>query len=139
MSEKIAQPAKLHILFVDCTQNGQYEDAPIGISDIDFLLTSQPFNAQEMMEFKECDCVLIRVDPGSRGNLEQLAAVLCSAVAEGVPLVSMSTFDASWIENLMAQLGVEKHFRQFPNYNEISNVIFQYTKPLYEKLEGVAQ
>jgi hypothetical protein len=66
-----------------------------------------------------------------------LEAVLAAATRSGLPVVSMSTHDATWIENLMAQLGVEIHFRRFPKYDDISLVISQFKKPVFEQLTNV--
>ena len=132
MTKKDTLPAKLNILFVDCAPSGDYEYAPTGTSKMEFHLRSTPISAQGMMEFKDFDCLLIRVDPGSQQHLEQMDVILHSAKTQGIPLISIATFGANWIENLMAQLGIEKHFSQFPSYEDVSLVLFQYEEPLRE-------
>ncbi len=136
MNDQSAQPRDLHILFVDCAQHNTCSDVLTGISYMEFAVAATPSIAQEMMKLRKFDCVLIRVDPGSRESLAQLDAVRPMAIDEAIPLNSMSTFNASWIENLMAQQGVKKHFRRFPNHGEILNTMIGATKPAGEQVEG---
>lgn len=133
MTQKDTLPPKLNILFVDCAPSGDYEYPPAGTSKIEFHVRPTPISVQGMMEFKDFHCLLIRVDPGSQQHLEQMDVILNSANTQGIPLTSIATFDANWIENLMAQLGIEKHFRQFPSYEDALLVLFQYEDPLLDQ------
>jgi hypothetical protein len=139
MNENAMMHAKLNILFVDCTQAEKSSDAPLSTADMEFHFRASPINVQAIMEFTGYDCVLMCVDPCSGENLEELDTVLFSCNEQGVPLFSLSSFDASWIENLMAQLGVEKHFRRVPSHEEMSLALSQSKAPRRERLDGIAQ
>ncbi len=138
MSENLAQHSKLHVLIVDCAQSDQHEDVPAATQNLEFYLAPTSSDVQEMMLFRAFDCVLVRINPGCRENLEQMATVRDLVVGHGVPLVSMSTFNASWIENLMAQLRVQKHFRQFPTHDELSNVLTKFADFTNGQIQGMA-
>lgn len=139
MSKSIVQPHQLDVLFVDCAQDDHCKDSLTDTANLAFFCAPSPSDLKEMMEFKMFDCVMIRVDPGSRESLGQLDVVRNLTIKKGTPMVSLSTLNASWIENLMAQQGVHKHFREFPTHDELSSVLNEFTKPVDGQLRGVAQ
>ena len=136
MSENYAYNSELHILFVDCAPDSQFEAPPNSTKGLKLFKVPMSSDIQEMMMADSFDCVMIRVNPGCRENLSQMKAVRNSALEHKIPLVSLSTFNAIWIENLMGQLGVQKHFRQIPTHEELSNVLIKFASPVNEQVKG---
>lgn len=139
MSKSFVPPQELQALFVECAQSDKYSSAPTRTQNLVFTLAPTPSDVEEMMAFRRFDCVLVRINPSCRENLEQMDAVRDLVLKHAVPLVSMSTFNVNWIENLMTHLGVYKHFRQFPTHDELSKVVIEYQESVNGQTEGVVQ
>lgn len=67
-------------------------------------------------------CVVACIDPSAKASFEQLQQVLQKARQGGVPVVTTSQFNPSWIENLMSQFGVTAHFKSFPSRAQLAAV-----------------
>ncbi|WP_146348499.1 hypothetical protein [Falsiphaeobacter marinintestinus] len=139
MSETTPNDTQLNILFSECAPHILSDAPPTDTPNLEIFVTLTPPDVQAAMEFRRFDIVMVRVDPGSRESLAQMVAVRDLAIEAGMPLVSLSTFNALWIENLFRQQGVNQHFRNFPTHSELSRTLIQFEELFHEKYKSSTQ
>lgn len=123
-----------HILFVSCVDSSIDLKERVTASGMKFdVVHTQSEFSQKLLK-QQFDCVIVLIDPSAEMSIDRLNFIRHAAVLRGVPLASMSTFNPQWIENLMRQLGIERHFREFPRQSEIVGFLLEHSS--YSQSKG---
>ena len=129
------EPQNLRLLFVNCIEGDVDWNEGIDLSGISLEVANSTKEFAAKLLAKEIDCAIALIDPGDSDCLKMLDYVMVVANEQKVPLAGMSRFNPLWIENLMTQLGFEKHFRKFPERADIANFISESEQdPSLEKM-----
>lgn len=129
----------LTILFAKCASgNVLFDIATLSPRNENFVANS-PHDAKDMMEKTRFDYAVAFVDPATKASIHQPEGLQRMASTFDVPLASMSLFNPIWIENLMARLGIARHFRAFPDQNELTCLAARRTDILPNAMEGREQ
>ena len=112
-------PRVFRVLFVAC-ETQSIARLPSDEPNLLYVFADTPDDAVRPLSQTQYDCVIALIDPGNIHSMAALDALQSHVQNSGLPLACLSTFNPLWIENLTAQLGIEKLFRTMPLYDEIA-------------------